>query len=147
VLACPPPIAVLDTNVVLDWLLFRNAGCAALVASVESGQVRWCATASMREELARVLSRGHLAAWTPDPDAVWAQWERWCCEVAPHAPPDPTRVPRCTDPDDQPFVDLALGIQARWLVSRDRAVLALGRRLRPMGVRALVPEGWPGFDG
>jgi predicted nucleic acid-binding protein len=135
---------VLDTNVVLDWLLFGNAGCADLVAGVESGQVRWCATRPMREELARVLARGHLAGWKPDPDAVWSRWDRWCLEVDVHAPLDPTRVPRCTDPDDQKFVDLAVGVQARWLVSRDRAVLALGRRLRPMGVHALVPEGWPG---
>ena len=44
-----PPVAgavvaaVLDTQVVLDWLVFRDAGCAALAADFERGVLRWLA--------------------------------------------------------------------------------------------------------
>ena len=49
---------------------------------------------------------------------------------------------RCTDGDDQKFIDLALGHGARWLLSRDRAVLKLARRARPLGLSVLTPETW-----
>jgi len=68
---CPTPIIVLDTNVVLDWLLFQNAECAAIEAHVVSGRIRWHATAAMRDELTHVLARGGLKAWKPDASASW----------------------------------------------------------------------------
>jgi predicted nucleic acid-binding protein len=49
---------------------------------------------------------------------------------------------RCTDPDDQMFVDLAHAAGARWLVSRDRAVLRLARRAAAFGIAITAPEGW-----
>jgi predicted nucleic acid-binding protein len=49
---------------------------------------------------------------------------------------------RCTDPDDQMFVDLALEAGARWLVSRDRAVLRLARPALPLGLAIVAPERW-----
>ena len=149
--ACPPmtspaeaaaPLVVLDTNVVLDWLLFRNPGCAALDAALTAGAVRWIATAAMRDELAHVLGRGRLDPWQPDLPALWTAWDRHCSLVAtPLATATPGR-PRCSDPDDQKFIDLAVTAPARWLVSRDRAVLKLARRLRELGVHVTPPGQW-----
>ena len=139
----PAPIdVVLDTNVVLDWLLFRNPECAALQATLQAGRVRWIATAAMRDELGHVLASGRLNRWNPDPVTLWAAWERHCSIVAePPAGAPPGRL-RCSDPDDQKFVDLAVAAPARWLVSRDRAVLKLARRLREFGVEATAPRRW-----
>ena len=50
---------------------------------------------------------------------------------------------RCTDADDQKFIDLALGYGARWLLSRDRAVLKLARRAQPLGLAVMTPDAWP----
>ncbi len=137
-----PPIVVLDTNVVLDWLVFRNAGCMALAASIVAGELRWVATATMRDELAHVLARGHLDAWTPNLPSIWAHWDRHCATVATHAPAGPPGRLRCSDPNDQMFVDLAVACRARWLLSHDRAVLKLARRLRDHGVDTRPPDGW-----
>jgi predicted nucleic acid-binding protein len=52
------PSVVLDTNVVLDWLLFNDPSVAKLAAAVVGGRVRWLATAAMRDELTHVLGRG-----------------------------------------------------------------------------------------
>jgi len=49
---------------------------------------------------------------------------------------------RCTDRDDQMFIDLALACGARWLLSRDRAVLKLGKRARLLGLDILTPAVW-----
>ena len=136
---------VLDTNVVLDWMVFRNPECAKLQASVAAGQLRWVASAAMRGELTHVLARGHLDAWSPDPAGLWARWDRHCTEVA---EPPPTAVARlrCTDPDDQKFIDLAVACRARWLFSHDRAVRKLARRLSEMGVEVCTPGAWAGID-
>jgi len=136
------PSVVIDTNVLLDWLVFRNPGCAVLAAAVVAGDVRWIATRAMRDELAHVLARGHLDAWAPDLTALWARWESHCVELPDPAPAGPPGRLRCSDPDDQKFIDLAVAVQARWLLSRDRAVLRLARRLRERGVEALPPERW-----
>ena len=138
----PPPLAVLDTNVVLDWLLFRNPECDTLATAIVSGDVRWIATPAMRDELAHVLGRGHLGAWAPDLPAIWSQWERHCRESPAPQPTGPAGRLRCSDADDQKFIDLAVAARARWLVSRDRAVLKLARRLREHGVAVIPPGAW-----
>ena len=133
-----PPAAVLDTNVVLDWLVFRDAGVAPIAAAVEAGRLRWLATARMRDELADVLDRGHLARWQADAGSVLALFDR---HATPRPAPSPSRL-HCSDPDDQVFIDLALAAKAPWLITHDRALLALARRARPLGVQILRPGAW-----
>lgn len=132
---------VLDTNVVLDWLVFRNPRCAPLVQAVESRQVRWLVTEPMRDELAHVLGRGVVDDWMPALDRLWESWHRLSETVAIPVIGESLRL-RCTDPDDQKFIDLALS-SAQWLISRDRAVLKLARRAERLGVRVATPEHWP----
>ena len=138
----PSPIVVLDTNVVMDWLVFEDPGAMAWVAAIQQRSVRWLAVESMRDELAHVLSRGIGASRQPDMTVVWEAWAAHCEFVLPANLCGPASRIRCTDPDDQKFVDLALGCGARWLVSRDRAVLKLTKRTRPLGLAILTPEQW-----
>lgn len=135
-----PPAAVLDTNVVLDWLVFLNPACDPLAQALEAGRLRWISTQAMRDELAHVLSRGVVDAWNPNEAMLWNTWDRLSQTVVP-APPALIPRLRCTDPDDQKFIELALD-GARWLISRDRAVLKLSRRAAKWGVRMLTPEQW-----
>jgi len=129
---------VLDTNVVLDCFVFRNVGCLPLRSALENDSVRWVATPAMREELAHVLGRGFDARWRADPAAVMAAWDRGAQLL-----PEPARSSLyCTDPDDQKFIDLALALNAPWLLTRDRAVLKLARRARLQGVQIVPPERW-----
>jgi predicted nucleic acid-binding protein len=137
-----PPIVVLDTNVVLDLLLFRNPQCVALQSTLGTSGIRWVATAAMRDELAHVLARGNLGGWAPDLPWIWSQWDRHCVACLQPERVGVDRGLRCTDPDDQKFIDLALACQARWLVSRDRAVLELASRLRERGVQVVTPAAW-----
>jgi len=132
---------VLDTNVVLDWLVFRNSRCEPLVQAIEEGRLRWLVTEPMRDELAHVLSRGVVEAWSPDRPQLWESWHRLSETVPlPVILGDSLRL-RCTDPDDQKFIDLAVS-NAQWLISRDRAVLKLARRAQRLGIRIVTPERW-----
>lgn len=130
------PRVVLDTNVVLDWLLFDEPAAAALARAIIMGRLRWVVTAPMREELAHVLARGLAAARGTEASALLATWDR---HAALHPEPPSHRLLRVTDPDDQKFVDLALCVRARWLVSRDRAVLKLARRAALAGTAIVTP--------
>ena len=134
------PSVVLDTNVVLDWLLFNDPSVAKLAAAVVGGRVRWLATAAMRDELTHVLGRGLAATHGADPAALVATWGRHCIEH-PTAPLAAAHL-RCTDTDDQKFIDLALATGAGWLISRDRAVLKLRRRAAPYGLTISPPDQW-----
>lgn len=133
---------VLDTNVVLDWLLFDNPDGKTLNAALCGGELRWIATAAMRHEFAHVLVRGALDRWNPDPTALQGQWDRHCTELASPLPTSPVPRFRCTDPDDQKFIDLAASHGGCLLLSRDRAVLKLARKLLPLGVRVVTPSVW-----
>lgn len=136
----PRPTIVLDTNVLLDWLVFANPALAPLETALMAKEVRWIATAAMHDEMAHVLRRGLPGQWTVDESRWQAAWVEHA-ELLP-APTAPLAVPRCSDGDDQKFLDLAIVAGARWLLSRDRAVLKLARRMKRYDVEVLTPERW-----
>ena len=138
---------VLDTNVVLDWLLFGHPDATILNESLIAGELRWIATEAMRDELAHVLARGALDDWQPDMRRLWAEWDRHCAEVPAAAESSPASGLRCTDPDDQKFIDLAASQPGSLLLSRDRAVLKLARKLSVLGVTVTQPAAWAAGRG
>ena len=135
------PLVVLDTNVILDLFFFQDAGCARLLEAISADRCRWIASQAMRAEVDHVLQRGLQGAWPGDADTVGAAWARWATEIEPDGRP-PRAGMRCTDADDQKFIDLALQIGARSLLSADRAVLRLARRGRDHGLDILTVKQW-----
>lgn len=134
---------VLDTNVVLDWLLFGDPSSARFGSAIACGQLRWVASLAMRDELAAVLCRGLAAAHRAEAADVLAAWDAQVTLVA-SAPALPAAVGlQCSDRDDQKFLDLAHAQRAPWLLSRDRAVLKLARQARRFGLTIAVPQQWP----
>lgn len=132
-------LAVLDTQVVFDWLVFHDATTLAMSRAIEAGSLRWLASQPMRREIEHVLDRGVGAARLPDRAAIRDTCDRFAhtAEVAADS------ALRCTDPDDQMFIDLALAAGARWLFTRDKALLRLAPRARARGVCVLRPTDWP----
>jgi uncharacterized protein len=134
------PFIVLDTNAVLDWLLFADPEMQTLATAIEQGRLRWIATAAMRDEFEHVLGRGLAAERGADPARFEVTWDQHCTEH-PSAPPAMAPL-RCTDTDDQKFLDLALAAGARWLVSRDRALLKLRSKAAALGLAIVAPGQW-----
>ena len=129
---------VLDTNVVLDAFVFDDAAARPLLPALEAGQLRWLATAAMRDELARVLDypkiRPLLAFHGLAAADVLAHFDRHANLVD-----VPAKAPvTCGDADDQKFVDLAVATSAL-LLSKDGEVLALRKRLARLDVTVRAP--------
>ena len=141
-----PWVAVLDTNVVLDWLWFDDPRVGALADRVRAGSLQWHATAPMRAELAAVLGRESLPARARSAGDVLADYDRWCVPHPGPAAQDAAAALRCTDADDQKFIDLALALARAGgeaaLLTRDRAVLRLARRARLHRLWIGPPERW-----
>jgi putative PIN family toxin of toxin-antitoxin system len=134
---------VLDTNVWLDWLVFDDARMMPLRAVVEAEEAEVFMSAACEEELVRVLA-SPLRKTFLDTD-VQARCMEECRRIVKwtdgSASRDATRLPVCRDPDDQKFLQLADGCRADFLVTRDRALLVLGRRrVRPLSFRIVMPE-------
>jgi putative PIN family toxin of toxin-antitoxin system len=137
--ASGPSSIVLDTNVVLDWLLFADSGMTALSLALQAGHVRWVACQRMRDEFEHTLRRPELARWQPDSERLLVRFDEHAVMVD-----GPASAPglRCADATDQVFIDLAVHSKAAWLISHDRAVLRLRRRAAMMGLRISKPDGW-----
>lgn len=128
---------VLDTNIVLDLLVYNDPLQATLNKAIRAGSLQWLATPAMRDELARVLDYPQVAkrrlANMQSADAVLAQMDSLAkfVDVAPKAPYI------CKDPDDQIFIDLVSQHQCL-LLSKDKAVLAMRSRLSRLGATVRV---------
>ena len=133
-------LVVLDTNVVLDLWLFGDARAQPLRLALQSGRVTALVTAPMLSELADVLARPFTAAWPAPPAQVLATLQATARLVQQPAAGPP--APRCTDTDDQKFIDLAWAWPASVLFSRDRAVLKLARAAQRRSLQITTPERW-----
>ncbi|MFH0133637.1 putative toxin-antitoxin system toxin component, PIN family [Variovorax sp. VaC1] len=131
--AVPDPV-VIDTNIALDLLVFEDPSWEPLTERLAAGALRWIVTDAMRTELARVLGypliARRMAQRGLEVPAVLADFDARVQMLA----GTPPRAPCvCSDPDDQVFIDLAVAHGAL-LLSKDRAVLSMKKRLALRGV-------------
>lgn len=138
------PRIVLDTNAWLDLLLFQDPRVATLQAALHNGDISAVVNAECRAEWQRVLHYPQLQLDQDRGIALSQALDALACMLPDAAiVREPESLPRCADRDDQKFVQLAFDSGARWLVSRDRAVLALGRRTARAGWFEIVtPQAW-----
>ncbi|HEY8328899.1 MAG TPA: putative toxin-antitoxin system toxin component, PIN family [Rhodanobacter sp.] len=126
----PPPRIVLDTNVCLDLFVFHEPQSAALHVAMQDGTIEAVTRADCRAEWLRVLHYPQLpvtAAARPAIEAAFDALVRCLPDELATAPAD-VPLPRCADPDDQKFLELAQASGARWLVSKDNELLKLAPR-------------------
>jgi len=124
---------VIDTNIVLDLWLFEDPATIPLRAALQSGAISHLATASMRDELERVLTYPHLvkrmAKSSIQAQNILSRFDEYLLAAAPAVKAACT----CKDPDDQKFIDLAVA-HAVPLLSKDNAILCMKKRLFQSGV-------------
>jgi putative PIN family toxin of toxin-antitoxin system len=146
-----PPRWVLDTNVVIDWLMFDHPFMQPLRERVTDGRLIVLTHAPALDELRRVLMYRQLKLLPERQAEIYARYVVSTSEVA---LPDgaslknlmmPANFPRCRDRDDEHFIALAYHQKADALISRDNAVLGMKSRAAKFGLTILnVPQaiGW-----
>jgi putative PIN family toxin of toxin-antitoxin system len=139
---------VLDTNIWLDWLVFEDTGIARIRQLQEAGHVEILIDAPCEAEFAEVITR-KFAKKSLDAQAqaaALAHCRRLTTRIeAQLSTPERARLPRCKDPDDQKFLELAFAGEADILITKDRALLDIFRRKkkqvgRTVSFKILTPE-------
>jgi predicted nucleic acid-binding protein len=135
------PAIVLDTNVCLDLFVFADPRWASLMEALDSGQVRAITRADCRDEYRAVLHYRHLPLDESTRPLAAERFDCYIAVVAPNA--KPVRLPVCTDRDDQKFMELARDAGAAVLVTKDKALLKLAKKVSQAGLfRIVLPEVW-----
>jgi len=134
---------VLDTNAVLDWLHFRDPGFALIAQALEAGSAVPLTSPECLEELRRVLAYSQFRLDAGARDTIFEQYRARAQLIGVDSTVLPA-LPRCRDPDDQKFLELAWRSGADYLVSKDRALLKLARAVAKLGrFVILTPEKFP----
>lgn len=132
---------VLDTNVCLDLFVFRDPRWERLLRALEGGEVQALTRCDCRDEYLAVLHYPHLPLDEASRREAQERFDALVTVVAPDS--KPIRLPVCTDRDDQKFLEIARDAGAQVLVTKDKALLKLGRKTAQAGLfRIMLPEAW-----
>lgn len=130
---------VLDTNIWLDLLVFRDPGIAAICEAHAARRAEILADAEGEAELTRALAY-NFGKHTLDPArqaARIAEFRQMSVHAKSKTALGTATLPLCRDPDDQKFLETALAVHADILITKDRALLDLSRRVP---FRILTPK-------
>ncbi len=135
-----PAILVLDTNIWLDLLVFHDPRVAWLGTALEAGRLRAMIDAFGLAELTRVLAYplGRFAIAPGERAGILDACRCLAFEFTAVPGTSMPPLPRCRDRHDQPFLELARACGARCLITKDRDLLMLARRLRAIAAFVIV---------
>lgn len=142
-----PPRVVLDTNVLLSSLMFHAGTLSWLRTAWQARHVCPLVSRTTVEELIRALDYPKFYLTADEQGDLLADYLPWCETVNISKPP---KLPKCRDPFDRPFLELALAGRADALVTGDKDLLAMAKTFRipiltPRAFRKhLHPGGEPG---
>lgn len=138
-----PNRLVLDTNVVMDLFHFQAPPLATLAEAIKDGRVICLANNSTLAELERVTGYPQFRLDATGRQDLLQRYQSHLTVLPIPSDESPAlpALPKCRDPDDQMFLELAQYGQADLLISRDNLVLKLARaRQRPCPFAILTPD-------
>jgi putative PIN family toxin of toxin-antitoxin system len=131
---------VLDTNVLVSLYVFDDSRLAPLRLKIEHGEWLALTRQDCLDEFRRVLGYPIFALSEQRQEEMFASYLART-QRNETRPSYAAALPRCSDRDDQKFLELARDAQAAWLVTADKALLKLARRDRLRRLfRILTPE-------
>ncbi|MFM9113889.1 putative toxin-antitoxin system toxin component, PIN family [Polynucleobacter victoriensis] len=126
------PVVVLDTNILLDVLVFDDSRAHPLRAALMAGSLDAVATQKTLAEFLDVIGRQQFLLSQEKQDEIMFQWRSWSrlindevLDIAPW---------KCKDRDDQVFINLAYTLKPAMLISKDKMVLKIAKRAQKDGV-------------
>jgi predicted nucleic acid-binding protein len=120
------PVVVLDTNILLDVLVFDDQRAHPLRVALTHSLVDAVATQKTIDEFIDVIGRVQFALNAEQQFEIISQWKSWARII------DDAEVflaPwKCKDRDDQIFINLAYTLRPSTLLSKDKQVLKIAKR-------------------
>ncbi|MDQ6646455.1 MAG: PIN domain-containing protein [Pseudomonadota bacterium] len=123
--------------------------CSHLLAAMQRGEVQAVTRDDCRDEWLRVLHYPQLPIDAANRAGLMEAFDALIVLLPDEPRPsrDDVRLPLCADPDDQKFMELARDAGARWLLSKDNALLKLDRRTSAAGLFSIrLPQQWTVAD-
>ncbi len=118
-----PLRVVLDTNVVVSALVLRSEVARRLRAAWQRGACKPLISSATTRELLRVLAYPKFRLAADDRQELLADYLPWTQSL--REPETAAVLPKCRDPHDAIFLELAAAGRARFLISGDHDLLAL----------------------
>ncbi len=140
-----PKRIVIDTNVCLDLFVFRDPRWDKLHAALRERRVEAVTRTDCRTEWLKVLEYKHLPLDEESRPCAIAEFDALIMPVEGEAMGARSDVllPLCSDPDDQKFLELARDSGAQLLITKDKALLKLAKRMARAGLfNIMAPEKW-----
>jgi len=140
-----PKRVVLDTNVCLDLFVFRDARWNVLLAALREGRLEAVTRNDCRDEWLAVLEYPHLPLDADSRPQAMQAFDALiaCIDTSELRPRMEVRLPLCSDPDDQKFLEVARDSAANVLITKDKALLKLARKTARAGLFSIItPEAW-----
>lgn len=135
-----PEALVLDTNTVLDWLVFGDDAAQVVGKAIGCSELRWLMTTRMLAELRSVLARPLASRWEHARELALTIEVSTLATLC--AEPPVAQHLLCRDAADQMFIDLAHAHRPALLLTRDRELLRLRSRAGDDGVRLQTAAAW-----
>ncbi|MEY2428560.1 MAG: hypothetical protein QOJ40_1445 [Verrucomicrobiota bacterium] len=123
---------VLDTNAVVSAIYWPRSTARRCLAGLARRQYAMAITSEIFDEYEAVIAsfQPRFPACNSAGALAWLRLKaRW-------VEPAPLGKPRSRDPKDDPFLSCALAARAKYLITRDDDLLALGK---PFGIETITP--------
>jgi len=128
------PRVVLDTNILLDLFYFHDIGVQALSASIQSHEIIAYTCEAIWQEFEEVLERPPFHQSPAQIASIRAQntnYFEW------FTPEKNSSGIKCIDPDDQIFIELSVEIAPCLLITKDKDLLRVKKRLEKFQVQTV----------
>jgi putative PIN family toxin of toxin-antitoxin system len=133
-------LLVLDTNVCLDLFVFHDPRWDILLSGLATGKLKAVTNKGCRDEWLAVLHYQHLPVNDENRPTIINAFDQ-LIELINPTPLTQIRLPVCTDPDDQQFMELARDCRATHLITKDKALLKCAKRVAKLSsFQILQPE-------
>ncbi|MBC3830482.1 putative toxin-antitoxin system toxin component, PIN family [Undibacterium amnicola] len=123
---------VLDTNVCLDLFVFKDPRWQQILEGLQNKELNAITREDCRDEWLAVLNYPHLPVNDENRERIVSSFDEYI--LLEKNPTKEIKLPACSDKDDQKFLETSRDAEAKVLVTKDKALLKLARKIQNMNL-------------
>ena len=133
---------VLDTNIWLDILLFNDPSVKKLSNLIFKKEILVLSCKQCDDEFSRVLKYKNLGIEKEKQNYMLRTYKEFVKNIDFVETLNSSNIPKCHDSDDQKFVNLSCINHVDWLLTKDKQILKMKKKLGKMKVKVSTVENW-----